>query len=76
MNAKQLFAVDKDQDSKVVSRQLAEIVYPLLFALVNFLHSFSSVELNYQERFKASKKIGKIMTGSDAHLFQILRYPL
>ena len=51
MNAKQLFAFDKDQDSKVVSRQLAEIVYLLLFALVNFLHSFSCVELNYQEHF-------------------------
>ena len=59
MNAKQLFAFDKDQDSKVVSRQLAEIVYPLLFALVNFLHSFSSVELNYQEHFKVSKKLAK-----------------
>ena len=59
VNAKQLFAVDKDQDSKVVSRQLAEIVYPLLFALDNVLHSFSSVELNYQEDFKASKKLAK-----------------
>lgn len=59
MNAKQLFAFGKDQDSKVVSRQLAEIVYPLLFALVNFLHSFSCVELNYQEDFKASKKLAK-----------------
>ena len=59
MNAKQLFAFDKDQESKVVSRQLAEIVNSLLFALVNFLHSFSSVELNYQEDFKASKKLEK-----------------
>ena len=59
MNAKQLFAFGKDQDSKVVCRQLAEIVYPLLFSLVNFLHSFSSVELNYQELFKVSKKVAK-----------------